>query len=88
MYRRYHEKVVLSDGTKKDVAVWRRRVIDEDGKVRFVKEPLEKVGMGHYRSARKNALRLMRTEINASYHNANYERWHQDLPLAAAPGGG
>lgn len=78
MYRRYHEKVVLSDGTKKDVAVWRRRVIDEDGKVRFVKEPLEKVGMGHYRSARKNALRLMRTEINASYHNANYERWQQE----------
>lgn len=78
MYRRYHEKVVMSDGTKKDVAVWRRRVIDEDGKVRFVKEPLEKVGMGHYRSARKNALRLMRTEINASYHNANYERWQQE----------
>lgn len=78
MYRRYHEKVVLSDGTKKDVAVWRRRVIDEDGKVHFVKEPIEKVGMGHYRSARKNALRLMRTEINASYHNANYERWQQE----------
>lgn len=78
MYRRYHEKVVMADGSKKDVAIWRRRVIDEDGKVRFVKEPLEKVGMGHYRSARKNALRLMRTEINASYHNANYERWQQE----------
>ena len=78
MYRRYHEKVVMADGSKKDVAIWRRRVIDEDGKVHFVKEPLEKVGMGHYRSARKNALRLMRTEINASYHNANYERWQQE----------
>lgn len=78
MYRRYHEKVVMSDGSTKDVAIWRRRVIDEDGRVRFVKEPLEKVGMGHYRSARKNALRLMRTEINASYHNANYERWQQE----------
>ena len=70
--------MVMADGSKKDVAIWRRRVIDEDGNVRFVKEPLEKVGMGHYRSARKNALRLMRTEINASYHNANYERWQQE----------
>lgn len=78
MYRRYHEKVVMSNGKKKDVAIWRRRVIGEDGKIHFVKEPLEKVGSGHYRSARKNALRLMRTEINASYHNANYERWQQE----------
>lgn len=78
MYRRYHEKIIGPDGIKRDVAIWRRRVIDEDGKVRFVKEPLEKVGMGHYRSARKNALRLMRTEINASYHNANFERWQQE----------
>ena len=78
MYRRYHETVVMSDGSKKDIAVWRKRVIDEDGKVRFVKAPLEKVGMGHYRSARKNALRLMRTEINMAYHVANHERWQQE----------
>ena len=78
MYRRYHEKVVMSDGTKKDVAIWRRRVIDEDGKVRFVKEPLEAVGRGHYRSARKNAYRLMRSEINMAYHNANHDRWLQE----------
>lgn len=75
MYRRYHLKVVQSDGTKKDVAIWYRRVIDEDGKIHFVQAPLEEVGTGTYRSARKNAVRLMRTEINASYHNANTERW-------------
>ena len=70
------EEGVLND--KKDVVTWRRKVIDENGKVRFIKAPLEKVGMGHYRSSRKNALRLMRTEINASYHTANYERWLQE----------
>lgn len=75
MYRRYHLKVIQSDGSKKDVAKWYRRIIDEDGKVHFVQAPLEEVGTGTYRSARKNAVRLMRTEINASYHNANTERW-------------
>ena len=75
MYRRYHLKVLQSDGSKKDVAVWYRRIIGPDGKVHFVQVPLEEVGTGTYRSARKNAVRLMRTEINASYHNANAERW-------------
>ena len=75
MYRRYHLKVLQSDGSKKDVAVWYRRIIGPDGKVHFVQAPLEEVGTGTYRSARKNAVRLMRTEINASYHNANTERW-------------
>lgn len=77
MYRRYHEKVIVN-GQKKDVVTWRRRVIDENGKVRFVKAPLEEVGMGHYRSSRKNAVRLMRTEINSSYHFANYEFWQNE----------
>lgn len=77
MYRRYHEKVVVN-GTKKDVVTWRRRVIDENGKVRFVKQPLEKVGTGTYRSARMNAYRLTRSEINMAYHRANYERWQQE----------
>ena len=36
MYRRYHEKVLMSDGTKKDVVTWRRKVIDENGQVRFI----------------------------------------------------
>lgn len=77
MYRRYHEKVIVN-GQKKDVVTWRRRVIDENGKVRFIKTPLEEVGMGHYRSSRKNAVRLMRTEINSSYHFANYEFWQNE----------
>lgn len=75
MYRRYHHVIVDKGGNKKDVVKWRRKVIDENGKVRFVEAPLEEVGMGHYRSSRKNADRLMRTEINASYHRANAERW-------------
>lgn len=75
MYRRYHRTIVDAQGNKKDIVRWRRRVVDANGKVRFVEGPLEKVGMGHYRSSRKNAERLMRTEINGAYHNANYERW-------------
>lgn len=74
MYRRYHTIKVQKNGKKKDVVTWRRRRII-DGKVRFVEEPLEKVGMGVYRSSRKNALRVARTEINAAYHKARNNRW-------------
>lgn len=77
MHRRYHEKV-LRNGERVDVVTWRRRVIGEDGKVHFVKGPLEKVGRGHYRSARMNAYRLMRSEINMAFHRANHERWMQE----------
>lgn len=74
MYRRYHTIKVQKNGKKKDAVTWRRRRII-DGKVRFVEEPLEKVGMGVYRSARKNALRVARTEINNAYLAAHNERW-------------
>lgn len=77
MYRRYHTIKVQKNGKKKDVVTWRRRRII-DGKVRFVEEPLEKVGMGVYRSARKNTLRVARTEINAAYHKARNERWQNE----------
>ena len=77
MWRRYHETVIVN-GEKKDVVVWRKRVIDENGKVRFIKAPLDEVGTGTYRSARKNANRLTRTEINMAYHRANHERWMQE----------
>lgn len=78
MYRRYHKIVVDNAGHKRHVVRWYRRHIDEDGKVTFKEEPLEKVGMGTYRSARMNSLRLMRTEINMAYHNANSERWQRE----------
>lgn len=74
MYRRYHTIKVQKNGKKKDVVTWRRRRII-DGKVRFIEEPLEKVGVGVYRSSRKNALRVARTEINAAYHKARNDRW-------------
>lgn len=77
MYRRYHTIKVQKNGKKKDAVTWRRRRII-DGKVRFIEEPLEKVGMGVYRSARKNALRVARTEINAAYHKARNERWQNE----------
>lgn len=73
MYRRYHIIKIQKNGQKKDVVTWRRKRII-DGKVRFVEEPLEKVGMGVYRSSRKNAHRVARTEINAAYHKARNER--------------
>lgn len=78
MYRRYHVKKAMSDCTKKDVIEWRRRVVDEDGNVHFVKEDLAKVGTGVYRSARQNALRLTITETNMAYNFANCERWSSE----------
>lgn len=78
MYRRYHRSVLMGDGSKVDVVEWRRRVIDEDGSVHFVVEPLEKVGRGVYRSARKNALRLTITETNMAYNYANCKRWSEE----------
>ena len=77
MYRRYHTVKVLKNGQKKDIVTWRRKRII-DGRVRFVEEPLEHVGLGVYRSARKNALRVARTEINAAYHTARNERWSNE----------
>lgn len=74
MYRRYHTVKVLKNGQKKDVVTWRRKRII-NGRVRFVEEPLEHLGQGVYRSARKNALRVARTEINAAYHKARNGRW-------------
>lgn len=78
MYRRYHVKKAMLNGTKKDVIEWRRRVVDEDGNVHFVKEDLAKVGTGVYRSARQNALRLTITETNMAYNFANCERWSSE----------
>lgn len=78
MYRRYHLKKAMADGTKRDVVEWRRRVTDEQGKVRFVKEELAHVGTGVYRSARQNALRLTITETNMAYNYANCERWSSE----------
>ena len=78
MYRRYHLKQLMSDGTKKDIVEWRRRVIDKEGKVRFIKEDLAKVGTGVYRSARQNALRLTITETNMAYNYSNCKRWESE----------
>lgn len=78
MYRRYHVKKLMKDGTKVDKVEWRRKVVDDDGKVHFVKQELEHTGRGVYRSARKNALRLAATEINMAYRYADYKRWIDD----------
>lgn len=78
MYRRYHLKKAMTDGTKRDVVEWRRRVTDEQGNVRFVKEDLAKVGTGTYHSARQNALRLTITETNMAYNYANCKRWSDE----------
>ena len=78
MYRRYHRKQLMSDGTKKDIVEWRRRIIDKEGKVRFIKEDLAKVGTGVYRSARQNALRLTITETNMAYNYSNCKRWESE----------
>lgn len=53
-------------------------MVDEQGKVHFVKEDLAKVGTGVYRSSRQNALRLTITETNMAYNFANCERWSSE----------
>lgn len=75
VYKRYHLKKQTAKG-KRDVIEWRRKVIDSEGKVRYVKEDLEKVGRGVHRSSRKNALRLAATEINMAYRYADNELWN------------
>lgn len=77
VYKRYHLKKLTNEG-KKDVIEWRKRVIDEDGKVRFIKTELDMVGRGVYRSSRKNALRLAATEINMAYRYADNVRWQSE----------
>lgn len=77
VYKRYHLKKMTAKG-KKDVVEWRRKVVDSEGKVHYVKEDLEKVGRGVYRSSRKNALRLTATEINMAYRYADYVRWNSE----------
>nr|DAH55572.1 MAG TPA: Papain fold toxin 1, glutamine deamidase [Caudoviricetes sp.] len=78
MYRRYHLKKAMADGTKRDVEEWRRRVIHQHCNVRVEKEDLAHVGTGVYRSARQNALRLTITETNMAYNYANCERWSSE----------
>lgn len=78
MYRRYHLKKTMSDGTKKDVVEWRKRTIDADGKVHFMSTDIEHPGAGVYRSSRKNALRMAATEINAAYRYADCTRWQNE----------
>lgn len=78
MYRRYHTKKIQSNGLKVDVVEWRRRVVDSEGNVHFVKEDLAKVGRGVYRSARQNALRMAATEVNMAYQYAENMRYQKE----------
>jgi hypothetical protein len=78
VYRRYHMRKMMSDGSKRDVVEWRRRTIDADGKVHFTSTDIESVGRGVYRSSRMNARRLAVTEINMSYRYADCTRMQQD----------
>ena len=78
MYRRYHLKKIMSDGTKKDIVQWRKRTIDADGRVHFMSTDIEHPGAGVYRSSRKNALRMAATEINAAYRYADCTRWQNE----------
>lgn len=77
VYRRYHLKKLTSTG-KKDVVEWRKKVVDEEGKVHFIKTEMDLVGRGVYRSSRKNALRLAATEINMAYRYADNVRWQSE----------
>lgn len=77
VYRRYHLKKLTKEG-KKDVIEWRKKVVDKNGKVHFIKTEMDLVGRGVYRSSRKNALRLAATEINMAYRYADNVRWQSE----------
>lgn len=77
VYRRYHLKKLTATG-KKDIVEWRKKVVDEEGKVRFIKTEMDMVGRGVYRSSRKNTLRLAATEINMAYRYADNVRWQSE----------
>lgn len=78
VYRRYHLKKTMADGTKKDIVQWRRKTVDADGKVHFMSTDIEHPGMGVYRSSRQNALRMAATEINTAYRFADCTRWKNE----------
>lgn len=78
MYRRYHLKKTMADGSKKDIVQWRKRTIDENGKVHFMSTDIEHPGSGVYRSSRKNALRMAATEINSAYRYGDCTRWKSE----------
>lgn len=77
MWRRYYATLTKPDGTKVKEPQWRRKVVGDDGKVRFVSEPLSHPGRGVYRSSYRNALRLAVTETNMAYHKADSLAWQQ-----------
>lgn len=77
VYRRYHLKKLTKEG-KKDVIEWRKKVVDDNGNVHFIKTEMDLVGRGVYRSSRKNALRLAATEINMAYRYADNVRWQSE----------
>jgi len=55
-----------------------RRVRDEHGQLYLSQQAKAfNPGQGVYRSSRKNALRLTRTETNMSYRTSDYIRWQQ-----------
>lgn len=55
-----------------------RRVRDEHGELHLSRHARAySPGAGVYRSSRKNAERLTRTEANMSYREADYQRWQQ-----------
>ena len=58
-----------------------RRIKDQNNKLTLSKAAKEYApGRGVYRSSKKNALRLARTEINIAYKTADIERW-KDMPF-------
>lgn len=72
VWKRFWELRTTEDGEKIPVCEWlRKRVIDENGNVRWIKQKRPNFGRGVYVSSRKNALRLARTETNIAYRYAD-----------------
>lgn len=71
VWKRFHVLVTTPEGEQVPMVEWRKRIIDEEGNVRWVKRERPNFGRGVYLSSRKNALRLARTETNMAYRYAD-----------------
>lgn len=93
MFRRFRYKVgekVVEEydeegnvvGTHKESVYgrkWKKKVKDENGKVRWIDYDKDsfKVGRGNYKSSARNAMRVTRTETNIAYRASDQTRWSQ-----------
>lgn len=78
MFRRFrYKKGEDGDGNPIYGRKWKKRVKNDDGTYSWIDYDRDSYpsGVGVYKSAYKNAMRMTRTETNMAYRKADHERW-------------